>query len=153
MGFVCYQGFFNLTTDVFADAITGRKTLAMSYSNYDIEIRNKYHVELTGWPNNVPFTSPSNITTSAPLRAARDALKSGVCRWTSLSHESREALAKRVDSGEITKKPRAPRADKGVKRGPRVGKENIPPKSTKKARNAVSRAVPPSAQFIDDADC
>jgi hypothetical protein len=121
----------------------------MSYTNYDIDIRHRYQIELTGWPAHIPITSPSHITTSAALHAVRDALKSGLCRWTPLSRESREALTKRVESGEVTKKPRAQRADKGTKRGPRVpsGKENVPPK---KSGNTVSRFLPPSAQFVHD---
>lgn len=115
----------------------------MSYTNYNLDIRHQYHVELSGWPDNVPFTSPSHITTSSALQAVRDALKSGICCWMTLSCETREALAKGIQSGNVTKKPRAPRADKGVKCGPRakpIGKENIPPK---KAQNAVARSLPP----------
>ena len=66
-----------------------------------------------------------------------------------MSAESREELAKRVESGDVGKKPRAPRADKGKRRGPRlgVGKENKPPRKT------VTRSIPPrSAEFVEDDD-
>jgi hypothetical protein len=134
-----------------ADAITGKKTIVMSYSNYDIDIRYKYQVELTGWPLHIPFSSPSQLTTSTALRAVRDALKTGICRWMPLSKESKEALVKRVESGEIAKKPRAARADKGVKRGPRArGKENIPPSTKTAARARAVRSVPPSAPMVPE---
>ena len=56
------------------------------------------------------------------------------------------------------KKARAQRSDKGVKRGPRVGKENIPPEVgpshvNARRRTAVSRSLPPrSAAVIAEGD-
>ena len=122
----------------------------MSYINYDVDIRHRHQVELSGWPNHVPFTSPSHITTGAALRAVQDALKSGICRWVPLSRESKELLAQCIESGDVLKKSRAPRADKGTKRGPRrtTGKENRPPN---KARSDIIRSLPPhSAEVVDD---
>jgi hypothetical protein len=127
----------------------------MSYTNYDIDIRYKHRVELVGWPSHVPFTSPSHITTGVALRAVREALKSGLCHWVALTKDAREKLVKQVEAGEIAKKARATRADKGVKRAPR-GKENIPPpnggaQSIRSARRKVAvRSIPPSAPFISD---
>ena len=138
-------------TNFLIDAITGRKAVAMAYANYDLDIQHRYQIELIGWPSHITFQSPSKITTSAALRAVRDALKSGLCRWAPLSHESREELAKRVDSGQVAKKHRAPRADKGSKRGPRsgIGKESIPPKQPRRTTRPNSSL---SAEFVEESD-
>ena len=113
-------------------------------------ITGRYQVELTGWPSHVTFKSPSQITTSMDLWAVWDVLKSGICRWTPLSHEANEELAKCVDSGELRKKSCAPQADKGKKRGPRngVGKENRPPQSVR--RTVTGAILPHSTEFVGE---
>ena len=132
------------------DAITGQKTLPMLYINYDVDICHRHQVELSGWPNHVPFTSSSHITTGTALQAVQDALKSGICHWVPLSWESKELLTQHIELGDVLKKSHAPRADKGMKCGPHrtIGKENRPPH---KAQSDIIRSLPPhSAEVIDD---
>ncbi|KAF8802192.1 hypothetical protein BYT27DRAFT_7112961 [Phlegmacium glaucopus] len=43
----------------------------MNYKNYEVAIKFKHHVELVGWPTNIPFANPSNIRVVGFLKTLR----------------------------------------------------------------------------------
>lgn len=96
----------------------------MNYKTYDTSIKEKYSVELVGWPSGLSFTSPSEITEVDGARRLRDALKSGSCRWRQMSRAKvkdwSENLAKRREAGEMVGTTRKRRSDAGKKRKSRV---------------------------------
>ncbi|KAH7923676.1 hypothetical protein BV22DRAFT_1014944 [Leucogyrophana mollusca] len=138
--------------------ITGRKTTpVMNYDNYEIAIMKNMGIKLVGWPIDVPFMSPSKICTVTEIRKLRDALKDGSCHWVTMSaaevEQHTKNIAARRAAGETVGKPRAPRGDRGKKRGPRAGgKENKRP--SKRAKLAAQRKgkAPKSAATIEDSD-
>ena len=115
MVFVSNILIFYIFIKVILDAITGHKTVMMSYMNYDVDIRHKLNVELVGWPESINFTSPSHISNRSALHAVHDALRSGVCHWVTLSRELQEELRAKISSGKVRKKAHATHADKGTK--------------------------------------
>ena len=57
----------------------------MSYTRYNIDIVEKLHVKLVGWPAGIPFASPSLISTVGDVKILHEALKTQECKWVSLS--------------------------------------------------------------------
>ncbi len=57
----------------------------MHYEKYKTHIVQAYGVELCGWPEGIPFMTPSNIKGIAQLRTLCDALDSSKCHWHELT--------------------------------------------------------------------
>ncbi|KAG1888969.1 uncharacterized protein F5891DRAFT_965858 [Suillus fuscotomentosus] len=141
-------------------SITGKKDIVMNYTNYETAIVEAYGVRLVGWPEGVDFISPSNIGTVGDIRRLRDALKTRMCSWTTLSPAEVKAHTAELDAcrsaGEVVRKPRKKRSDAGVAR-----KRKVPPtsnknnrKSSKRAKEAPARLreAPKSAEFVESSD-
>jgi hypothetical protein len=135
----------------------------MNYVNYETTIVERHHIKLVGWTFS-QIASPSEIGMVDDIRALRDALKMGTCRWVRLSKRELathvEELGKHQSSGEIIGKKRKTRSDKGTQRRPNGAVKGIDlkpegddvtsgemsnfvgPESNKKkrARNVESRA-------------
>ena len=107
-------------TDNDIAAILCRQGVAMSYTRYDVDIVQKLHVKLVGWPAGIPFASPSLIGTVGDVKILREALQSQECKWVSLSQRQREEhsakLAAMTAAGTPSIKKRKQRSDKGSKR-------------------------------------
>ncbi|KAG1834282.1 hypothetical protein DFJ58DRAFT_869095 [Suillus subalutaceus] len=101
-------------------AMTGKKDIAMNYSNYETSVVETYGVRLVGWPHGVKFVNPSNIGTVGDIRKLRDALKTRTCYWAALSPAEVKTHASELDTrrsaGEAVRKPRKKRSDAGVPR-------------------------------------
>ena len=99
--------------------ITNIPNLGMNYVNYKTAIVHKYHVQLLGWPSNLPFVNPHQLTTSAAASTLQNALTVSTCKWVVMSKRQRQehtaALAADLQGGQVGKK-RKPRSDKGKKR-------------------------------------
>ncbi|KAJ7805217.1 hypothetical protein B0H13DRAFT_1930284 [Mycena leptocephala] len=74
----------------------------------------KYGVELLGWPEGLPFQSPSNLATLERLKPLYDALQANTLRWELMS-ETRKAEHKAAMATK-EKKRRKERRDKDVSR-------------------------------------
>jgi hypothetical protein len=109
-------------------AILCRQGVAMSYTRYDIDIVQKLHIKLVGWPAGIPFASPSLIGTVGDVKILREALQTQECKWVSLSQRQREEhsakLTAMTAAGTPPIKKRKQRSDKGAKRLKRVKKTN-----------------------------
>ncbi|KAI6144563.1 hypothetical protein BKA82DRAFT_4394802 [Pisolithus tinctorius] len=61
-----------------------------------VAIKEKYGIELLGWPESVPFQSPHATTNAEHLRTLCDALKAGTCHWAYMSTQQRMQHADRL---------------------------------------------------------
>jgi hypothetical protein len=149
-----------------------KKNITMNYVNYDQAIVEKYKAKLVGWPMGLKFANPSAIGTVDDIRALRNALKTGECKWIALTKrqqaEHTEMLKIKRDAGEVVGKKRKERSDKGTKRsrkalgdddgsdsGPDDNNKPAPPKRQRKRnlKGTASSKVPPtpkSKEFISE---
>ena len=101
--------------------ITNIPNLGMNYINYKTSIVQKYHVQLVGWPSDIPFANPHQLTTIAAAKSLQSALAVSTCKWVVLSKrqkkEHAEALAASAEGGQVVGRKRKVRSDKGRKRG------------------------------------
>jgi hypothetical protein len=92
----------------------------MNYVNYDKSIVQSHHVKIVGWPESVPFITPSNMTRCDDARNLLHALRSNTCHWVRLSrtevNEHMDSICQREAAGETVGRKRKERADKGKKR-------------------------------------
>lgn len=95
---------------------------AMNYQNYDTQIIQRLGVKLSGWTYH-SVMSPYEIHTIDDLRTLRDALVCGACFWLRLSKremtQHKADIEKRELMGEVVRKKRKERSDKGVTKGPK----------------------------------
>lgn len=160
-------------------------TAAMNYQNYDTQIVERLGVKLVGWTYD-KMVSPYEIYTIDDICLLHNALVCGSCFWMRLSkrqiHQHTEDMERREAAGEVVKKKRKERSDKGTAKGPRRkqggqeaaedGDEEEEPEArpskkrktktkgkgkvatTKKATAAkkAKSQIPPSNEFIDDTD-
>ncbi|KAF8156909.1 hypothetical protein B0H34DRAFT_783175 [Crassisporium funariophilum] len=87
--------------------VTNCVNLGMNYINYWTSIVQKHHVELLGWPNNIPFTNPHQITIVSVARKLQQALLLGTCKWVVMTRQRQKdhaaALAVDVKAGTVDK--------------------------------------------------
>ncbi|KAF8346292.1 hypothetical protein F5887DRAFT_1182188, partial [Amanita rubescens] len=95
-------------------------SVMMNYVNYEKVIIQKHHVKLVGWPKNVKFVTPANLSRVDEVRTLRHALKSNECHWVQLSEaeveENMASIAEREAAGEQVGRKRKQRSDKGKSR-------------------------------------
>jgi hypothetical protein len=89
----------------------------MNYINYNMQIVQRRCVKLIGWPNDVKFIPPSNITSVDQVRTLLHVLRTKKCQWTQLSPdeatEHMEEIQQRKAAGEVVGRKRKERSDKG----------------------------------------
>jgi hypothetical protein len=114
--------------------------------------KDKLGIDLRGWPEDVPFQSPTSINDHNALRKLRNALKDGSCHWFRMSPRQREEysalLTARRKKGEVIGKPRKKRSDAGV---PRKRKAVENRRLRKRARGSSAQA-PKSAEWVDTSE-
>ncbi|KIK04385.1 hypothetical protein K443DRAFT_130862 [Laccaria amethystina LaAM-08-1] len=100
-------------------ATSGIPNLGMNYINYRTSIQQKHHVELLGWPVNIPFANPHHITTVAMARKLQKALSVATCKWVIMTkrriREHAAELALDVKGGSVVGKKCKARSDRGKK--------------------------------------
>ena len=152
--------------------ITNISNLGMNYVNYKTSIVQKYHVQLLGWPSDIPFVNPHHLTTIAAAKSLQNALTVSTCKWVAMSkRQQREhaiTLAADVKSGQVVGKKRKVRSDKGKKRGKQATdnddddddkesnnnsdeNEQPVPANLKKQKASAGRAKPKRAATKSDA--
>ncbi|KAG2738598.1 hypothetical protein P692DRAFT_201695481, partial [Suillus brevipes Sb2] len=97
-----------------------RRDIRINYTNFGTAIKEKLGIDLKGWPEGIPFQSPTSINDHNALLKLRNALKDGSCHWFRMTPRQREEhsaqLAARRKRGETVGKPRKKRSDAGVPR-------------------------------------
>lgn len=91
----------------------------MNYSNYDMQVIQKFQVKLVGWTYN-KFLSPFEINTIDDVRTLVQALRCGRCHWvrmtvTEVTKHANDVEARKA-AGETVGKPRKIRSDLGSKK-------------------------------------
>ncbi|CAA7262102.1 unnamed protein product [Cyclocybe aegerita] len=134
-------------------AATNHTNVKMNYSNYLKSIILGLHVHLVGWPEGVPFTSPSNLTTVPVAQRLYNALTAGSCAWASLSSvqlKEYEALQAANETQAVakttTRKVRPDKAEDEVR--DEDDEDDLPPPKKAKAtarQSATDRPVSNSA--------
>ncbi|KAJ6473909.1 hypothetical protein C8R45DRAFT_1103576 [Mycena sanguinolenta] len=101
-----------------------RTKCAMNYERYIKVVVLGYGVIIVGWPKNIDFTSPTNISSVDDMRMLRDSWKDGRCRWKILTKSEKEKWKQdyenKVESGDIVEEEKQKRSDKGRIRGENV---------------------------------
>ncbi|KAG1831998.1 hypothetical protein EV424DRAFT_1313708 [Suillus variegatus] len=119
-------------------------------SVFNTAIKEKLGIDLRGWPEGIPFQSPTSLNDLNSLLKVRCALKDGSCHWFRMSpqqHEEYNALLDaRHKKGEVVTKPRKKRSDAGIPHK-RKGKENLHRRKRARAPGPSMQA-PKSAEFV-----
>ncbi|KAI5994767.1 hypothetical protein EDD15DRAFT_2165629 [Pisolithus albus] len=109
-----------LTVSHTRTGVVAKKKIRINFVNFEVSIKEKYGIDLIGWPEGVLFQSPRAIMSVEHLRTLRDALKAGMCHWAHMSRQQRleyqDRLKERRSAGEVVGKPRKKRSDVGRKR-------------------------------------
>ncbi|KAG1884119.1 hypothetical protein F4604DRAFT_1575077, partial [Suillus subluteus] len=86
-----------------------RRDICINYTNFDTAMKEKLAIDLKGWPEGVPFQSPTSINDLNALLKVCDALKDGSCRWFHMSLCQQEEYAAKLTvhqkKGEVIGKP------------------------------------------------
>ncbi|KAG2124848.1 uncharacterized protein EDB93DRAFT_1258552 [Suillus bovinus] len=134
--------------------IAKRRNIRINYTNFDTAMKEKLAINLKGWPEGVPFQSPTSINNLKALLKVRDALKDGSCHLVCMSPCQREEYAAQLTAhrkkGEVIGKLHKKRADAGVPRKCK-GKENAPLRNQARASGSSTQA-PKSVEYIDTSD-
>ncbi|CAK5263329.1 unnamed protein product [Mycena citricolor] len=129
--------------------------IPMSYKNYDVDIRARFHISLSGWPSDIPFATPSTIGQTIDLRRIWESIESGHMRWACMSKDEIEdlnqELGERRKSGPL--KHRATRSDKNKKHKPSkaAGARSDNANNDVGERNVVSGSPPQVSVATPDA--
>ena len=101
--------------------ITNIPNLGMNYINYKMSIVLKYHVQLVGWPSEIPFINPHQVTTIAIAKSLLDSLTVSTCKWVILLKQQQKdhtaILVASAEGGQVVGRKRKVRSDKGRRRG------------------------------------
>ena len=144
----------------------------MNYVNYNTSIVQKYHVQLLGWPSDIPFKNPHQLTTVAAAKSLQNTLVVSTCKWVIMSKwqqkEHLTTLAADAEGGQVTGKKRKVRSDKGKRCGKqpdnqdnedengkgRAGEVGKPRafKRAKRVTKVLPPAAPKSKELIDTED-
>ena len=108
--------------------ITNIPNLGMNYVNYKTSIILKYHVQLVGWPSEIPFINPHQLTTIVTAKSLLDSLIVSTCKWVILSKRQQKdhaaALAASAEGGQVVGRKKKVCSDKGRKRGKLADNDN-----------------------------
>lgn len=150
---------------MFTETVAQSNIALMNYTNYDMNVVQKYSVKLVGWTY-TRFVSPHDIHTIDDIRVLLAALRSGACHWMRLTKAQISTHAKEIEAreaaGETVGKKRKKRSDTGTKKGPRkrtVTDSNPAAEASRKRAKAVSKSkekakaqLPPSGRSASVVD-
>ena len=131
--------------------ITNIQNLGMNYINYKTAIVQKYHVQLVGWPSDIPFVNPHQLTNTAAANSLKTSLTVSTCKWVIMSKRQQKdyaaTLVADAEGGQVVGRKRKVRSDKGRKRKLAAddeddddeNDENVRPSSSKKQKSTASR--------------
>ncbi|KAG1785813.1 uncharacterized protein HD556DRAFT_1236368 [Suillus plorans] len=140
----------SILTNFLSETVAKRRDIRINYASFDTAIKEKLGIDLRGWPEGIPFQSPTSLNDLNSLLKVRCALKDGSCHWFRMSPRQREEYNALLDArrkkGEVVTKPRKKRSDAGVPRK-RKGKENSHQRKRARAPGSSMQA-PKSAEFV-----
>ncbi|KAG2149221.1 hypothetical protein DEU56DRAFT_729582, partial [Suillus clintonianus] len=100
--------------------VTGKSKAKMQWADYFRNVVNPYQVAIKGWPEHIPFTNLSNMSSSLPdLQFLLDCWKMVTTTWKVLDDEElvqlRRERDEKINSGEVIESRRRTQSDKGKK--------------------------------------
>ncbi|KAG1872001.1 hypothetical protein C8R48DRAFT_595213 [Suillus tomentosus] len=97
-----------------------RRDIHINYASFNTAIKEKLSIDLRGWPEGIPFQSPTSLNDLNSLLKVRCAPKDGSCHWFRMSPRQCEEYNALLEAwrkkGEVVTKPRKKRSDAGVPR-------------------------------------
>jgi hypothetical protein len=129
------------------EEVTGEPRAKMQWVHYFRNIVQRYQVIVEGWPESIPFTNLSKVSSVLPeLEKLLYKWESGTTYWRTIDDEELEQLRQehneKVESGEINQ--RRTRSDKG--------KKHKRPAGTEADKSGPRRKKYKSAEVIEDSD-
>ncbi|KAJ7173823.1 hypothetical protein C8R46DRAFT_1215739 [Mycena filopes] len=115
----------SLIADGFERATSHRTVI--KYVEYD-KLVAKYGVEIVGWPESVPFKSPSDLNKNELLRPLYDALMNGSCQWERMSDARKKEHGEAVAAKPPKEKTPAASSTKKRQRSATAGVDGEAPK-------------------------
>ena len=136
--------------------IAGRN-VKMNYENYETTIQCNLKIQIVGWPKDVEFKNPSNITSVVDLCKLHDAWKYGDAFWEKMSKADLTMLAnvleaRRLEFSSEKLKPRKKRSDTGKKRAHRDADEGNKKNRAPHKKARTSKAKGKRRAIIEDSD-
>ncbi|KAI6045904.1 hypothetical protein EDC04DRAFT_2558879 [Pisolithus marmoratus] len=100
--------------------ITGEPNAKMQWAHYFCNVVTCYLVAIEGWPNGIPFTNLSTVSSALPdLEMLLSMWESGSIFWKLLNNQDYETLCHehdaKLNSGELIEGARRTHSDKGTK--------------------------------------
>lgn len=125
----------------------------MHYTRYEEEIVQRYGIDLQGWTYE-KLMNPTTLSSSLPpLKALRDALIAGTCKFVKLTAAERKereaAYMASIESGDIELRKRKRRSDAGTKKSKRA--RNDEERDEEQDDGDAPRNLK-SKEFIEDSD-
>ncbi|KIK20613.1 hypothetical protein PISMIDRAFT_62254, partial [Pisolithus microcarpus 441] len=101
--------------------ITGQPNAKMQWAHYFRNVVTRYLVSIEGWPDRIPFTNLSTVSSVLPdLEMLLRKWEAGSTFWKLLNNQDYEVLCRerdaKLNSGELVEGTRRTRSDKGTKR-------------------------------------
>jgi hypothetical protein len=136
----------------------------MNYKNFDSCVLRRYSVKLFGWPEGVPFASPSDIgnciETLKKLKTAIDMKECGFCAMTSAEKRTFESeYQRRITDGKLSEPVRATRKDASKKRSRAILSSDDdeasampPPANTKSVATSAGKRSTTRPRYSRDSD-
>ncbi|THU86730.1 hypothetical protein K435DRAFT_618730, partial [Dendrothele bispora CBS 962.96] len=91
----------------------------MDYTNFEVNIVAVQGVHIVGWPEHIPFKTPSAMTTSQHINDIYNSWQEGKAHWARLTPAELNKLNRRLqrdeEAGIPIRKRRTERSDKGKK--------------------------------------
>ncbi|KAG1733401.1 uncharacterized protein EDB91DRAFT_1057521 [Suillus paluster] len=86
--------------------VTGESKAKMQWADYFCNVVNPYQVAIKGWPEHIPFTNLSNVSSALPdLKFLLDSWKMGAMAWNILDDEELAQLHckcdEKINSGQV----------------------------------------------------
>ncbi|KAJ7066856.1 hypothetical protein B0H15DRAFT_807545 [Mycena belliarum] len=135
-------------------ALTRCDTLRVSYAHMDVDIREPYGCEISGWPSDIPIEAPAKIQPMERLRRIRNGWASGEILWvtmttTQIKELAVEMEARRKESGGVLKK-RKPRKDVGATRSSKDARSKDARKAKGKGKRQKKKHAPADSDSEDE---
>ncbi|KAG1861620.1 hypothetical protein F4604DRAFT_1683974 [Suillus subluteus] len=139
---------------------SGLRTIAkkcdirINYANFNIAIKEKLGINIRGWPEDVPFPSPTSLNDLSALQKICDALKDGSCHRFRMSPHQQDEYGARLTAcqkkGKVVGKLHKKHADVGI---PHKGKgmENTHLRKQAQASGSSTQALK-STELVETAD-
>jgi hypothetical protein len=111
---------------------TGLKNILMCYKKYQTMIVHQHHIQIQGWPAEIPFNVPK-IASSSDLRHIRLGLEQGSIRWVKLTREE----VKELNAIYLQTRPETRKRSRGTKTNNKRPAKRVQQTGARKVKSAA----------------